>query len=535
MASKKWTVLVVLMLVALLSIPLVAAAQPQLQGPEEQEQPDEPADALAIEGDLASSFYYQGILTENGSPVQGNRSMEFKLFTAASGGTQVGSTITLTVPVIQGQFNVALTAWGASQIDGRALWLAVRAKDASSVWRSLGRTQIRAVPYAMSLLPGARVVKNSSGADVLYLESKGTDYALRAIANHGSYDGVWATGGDDGLYGETTGTGSSNVGVVGLAVASTGSARGGDFYSKSGIGVYAQSDKVQAVYATSDNHDGVAGYSKAAGRSGVYGYSEVANGVFGRSNNVDGYGVFGQNNQIGVATAGFMAGYSPSQKPSTWWDPAALFGGRNGVVGFTKDTTGVGVVAQCTATSGSGCRGIHAISNSPTGWAGKFEGNGNGIYVTVPAGKKGLQVASGTKSAVVGTSDGSRLLYTEESTEVWFTDYGFGTLLEGVAVVTIDPIFAQTVNLAEPYHVFVQAYGPAEMYVTNRTPTSFEVHLLDGDASAEFSYRLVASRRGYEADRLERAPEADSDPNLYPERAAELQALAEQNNGLVPQ
>jgi hypothetical protein len=173
------------------------------------------------------------------------------------------------------------------------------------------------------------------------------------------------------------------------------------------------------------------------------------------------------------------------------------------------------------------------VTKSPSGWAGRFDGDGNGVYISVPAGKKGLQVASGTKNAVVRTSQGSRLLYSEESTEVWFADYGFGSLQDGLAVVAIDPIFAQTVNLHEPYHVFVQVYGDAEVYVANRTPTGFEVVLRDGDANVEFSYRLVASRLGYEDHRLERAPEADSDPNLYPEKRVELEAQAALSNGWV--
>jgi hypothetical protein len=107
------------------------------------------------------------------------------------------------------------------------------------------------------------------------------------------------------------------------------------------------------------------------------------------------------------------------------------------------------------------------------------------------------------------------LLYTEESTEVWFTDYGFGELDDGVAIVPIDPKFAQTVNLEdEAYHVFVQVYGDAEVYVSNRTPTQFEVRLRDGDLNTEFSYRIVGKRSGYENHRLERAPWADGDPNL---------------------
>ena len=52
-------------------------------------------------------------------------------------------------------------------------------------------------------------------------------------------------------------------------------------------------------------------------------------------------------------------------------------------------------------------------------------------------------------------------------------------------------------NLDEPYHVFLQAYADADLYVTNRTAAGFEVHLRDGETNAEFSYRIVAKRQGY--------------------------------------
>jgi hypothetical protein len=128
----------------------------------------------------------------------------------------------------------------------------------------------------------------------------------------------------------------------------------------------------------------------------------------------------------------------------------------------------------------------------------------------------GLSVVGGSKNAVVATSEGARLLYTEESSAVWFTEYGFGKLAGDGVFIAIDPLFAETVNLNEPYHVFVQAYGDAELYVSQRTPEGFEVRLRAGDPGVEFSYRLVATRRGYEGQRLEHAAWADSDPNLYP-------------------
>ncbi len=217
-------------------------------------------------------------------------------------------------------------------------------------------------------------------------------------------------------------------------------------------------------------------------------------GVVGASKSPDGYGGYFYNTSAspntGFAVAGLHPGYTVSDIGS-WVHPAAYFGGQIGVIALTK---GVGGTA------------ILALIDDSTGWAGMFTGVGNGVRVSVPAGKVGLEVNGGTKSAVVGTDDGARLLYTEESTEVWFTDYGFGQLEDGLAVIPIEAIFAQTVNLEEPYHVFVQVYGDAEVYVTNRTAAGFEVHLRDGDDAAEFSYRIVGKRLGYEDDRLERAP-----------------------------
>jgi len=153
----------------------------------------------------------------------------------------------------------------------------------------------------------------------------------------------------------------------------------------------------------------------------------------------------------------------------------------------------------------------------------------------VPAGKAGLTVANGSKPAVVPTADGARLLYAEEATEVWFADYGFGELQDGAAVMPIDPIFAQTVNLDEPYYVFVQVYGDASVYVSECMPGQFEVRLREGDGNAVFSYRLVARRLGYEGQRLERAPWADDDPNLYPEKGMEWEAQEELMEPVAPE
>jgi hypothetical protein len=72
---------------------------------------------------------------------------------------------------------------------------------------------------------------------------------------------------------------------------------------------------------------------------------------------------------------------------------------------------------------------------------------------------------------------------------------------KGVAVVKIDPTFAETVSETADYHVFITPRGDSKgLYVINTTPTSFEVRESGGGTSSlSFDYRIVAKRRGYEA------------------------------------
>jgi hypothetical protein len=179
-----------------------------------------------------------------------------------------------------------------------------------------------------------------------------------------------------------------------------------------------------------------------------------------------------------------------------------------------NDGAGAGVSV---VISGLGVAGNFSIGNSANkqpaiaaftqgaGWAGDFKGLGQGVRILTNSGV-GLQVVGGSKQAVVSTPSGARSLYTEESSEVWFTDYGFGRLRNGRARILIDPAFAQTVNLDQPYQVFVQAYGDADLYVKERTALGFEVVFRAGnDRQAEFGYRIVAKRGGFESARLEPA------------------------------
>lgn len=486
---------------------------------------------LAIEATVTSKISYQGVLRENGALVSGARNLVFEFWDNAAciGSSPSFSVSKPGVAISNGLFSVALEM--PARFSGVAYWLRVRVGSTA-----LGCQELLPVPYALTLRPGATI---SASYTALNLESSSGN-ALVATTS-------------------TTGGGPTAVGVVGKSTATTGGWAGvmGEVASRSDwtVGVLGRAT------ATSGITSGVWGQteSTANGARGVtgwaHGVSGATTGVRGDSESPAGTGVAGFSNATTGSTYGV---YGETMSHSDWtvavWGNArGQSGVTTGVWGTTNSSTGGarGVMGYASATAGE-TYAIVGENASPSGWAAAFNSAGNGVWIGTTRGREALGVnlgdvvvdegnlavggnvtvggnssVGGSKSAVVPTEDGSRLLYTEESAEVWFTDYGFSSLVDGTAQVVIDPIFAQTVNLDQPYHVFVQVYGDADVYVTNRTAAGFAVRLREGDPTSEFSYRIVAKRRGFEDQRLEPAPWADngfylhsqqqmSAPNLVP-------------------
>jgi hypothetical protein len=94
--------------------------------------------------------------------------------------------------------------------------------------------------------------------------------------------------------------------------------------------------------------------------------------------------------------------------------------------------------------------------------------------------------------------------YAVQSTENWIEDFGSAELRDGAATVSIDPLFAQTVNTDVAYHVYLTPNGDTQgLYVTEKQPGSFVVRETGGGRSSiAFDYRIVAKRKGHEAERL---------------------------------
>jgi hypothetical protein len=141
-----------------------------------------------------------------------------------------------------------------------------------------------------------------------------------------------------------------------------------------------------------------------------------------------------------------------------------------------------------------------------------FEAAGNGGDCEVDT--SGNFACTGSIEPVVSLDGGTRKvgLSAIESPKNWFEDAGTGQLVNGSAVVALDPDYVQTVNTDIEYQVFLTPYGDCRgLYVSHRTANSFEVHELGGGTAAlSFGYRIMALRKNYENIRF---PDHTNDPD----------------------
>ena len=130
----------------------------------------------------------------------------------------------------------------------------------------------------------------------------------------------------------------------------------------------------------------------------------------------------------------------------------------------------------------------------------------NGTNATVwTVSETGLAVTAGASATAVKTDEfDQRLLYAVHSPQAWFEDFGSGQLVDGEAVVVLEPIYAATIERSPSYHVFLTPLGDCALYVAEKTPAAFTVRAMDEKRCAvAFDYRIVAARQGSEGQRLE--------------------------------
>jgi len=104
--------------------------------------------AIAALAQGTTAFVYQGQLRDNGTNANGNYTMILKLYDAASGGNQIGSTVTTSAALANGIFSVSVD-FGSSAFDGNARWLDITVTNATTTETLSPRVQLLPAPYSL--------------------------------------------------------------------------------------------------------------------------------------------------------------------------------------------------------------------------------------------------------------------------------------------------------------------------------------------------------------------------------------------------
>jgi hypothetical protein len=351
-----------------------------------------------------------------------------------------------------------------------------------------------------------------------------------------------------GVYAQVTTPAAGSSGVLGF----TGTAFSATYSSEAGIanaGVWADNSKAGSgvpvtLFATGDdvygaaiinngadypalfvdNNGGTAGQFEATASPsntayGVSASTSNGTGVYG-STSGGGNGVEGFNSATTSQDAGVLGIANTS---STTYASFNVYSGVWGDTGTSSTTVSPAWAIGVLGTADDSHAGVFLnnstswstlyVSNANTGGTGL--GSGTALFNTFMAssadgtcgiGSGGSLSCTGPIKGLVSAGGGARTVetYAVQSPENWMEDFGSGQLQNGVAVVTIDAAFAETVSGDSSYHVFITPNGDSKgLYVIAKTPTTFEVRESGGGTSTlSFDYRIVAKRRGYESKRL---------------------------------
>ena len=378
-----------------------------------------------------TSIVYTGQLLSSTSPptaANGTYDFQFQLFNAATGGTQVGPTVSLaSVPVVDGVYNVQLSF--GNVFTGQTLWLQVSY-----------RVHPTSGSPAYTTLSPRQVAPNSAFADYATLsgstqglQTKAVSTAYPTTGQVLTYNGtLWGpglvgaagltvplslsgssanaivqgsnAGGGQGVYGVNTGSGdygflggtdpqfSAPAGVVGSDA--------GDGFGVVGInrtvgafGFLGGSDQVRGnpagVFGSDTSSSGGTGvYGNSANGTGVYGVSTSGfgvNGVSAEDDGVQGQTAVSYHSGVAGINTGSGDGQYTGNAPGVYGENTVsgaygflggiFLGSPTGVFGSGGSSFGVGVHGES-----GGYAGVDGLSNSGDGVDGTSQGSGFGLY-----------------------------------------------------------------------------------------------------------------------------------------------------------
>ena len=324
---------------------------------------------------VTTSINYQGWLVDSADePLNDTYNMTFSLYEVASGGTALDRD-THSVAIENGLFNTEID-FDQGYFDGRALWLGITVGTDPEM---TPRQELRPVPYALSLRPGA-VINGSLSGPVLKVNTNGVNSdGVYAYTTGKESEGFYAeTYGNysEGVYARTHGQGSAGVyaytkGEDSPAVSGKGKKSPGVYGSSTGKeipGVYGVSTGKESpgVHGDSARYAGVYG----TGKYGGYFNGSLSNlsvgvidmevsksyGVYAETSDKDSYGVYALTS--GDYSEGFYAYTTGKDSEGVYVE---TFGDDSeGVKAFTSGKYSAGVSAN---TSGKDSYGVYALTS----------------------------------------------------------------------------------------------------------------------------------------------------------------------------
>jgi len=346
-----------------------------------------------------TTFSYQGSLKDGGNPANGPFDLQFKLFDALTGGTQLSATNTLQdVTVSSGIFSVALDFGTVFTGANRFLEISLRPGASTGTFTTLSpRQPITSIPYAIRSLSAtsadglsASCVNCVTSSQIGSLPTGSANYIQNRtspqtstnfnISGNGTVGGtlsagtgVFSTASGTAVSGIATGSGAVTVaGVYGLSSRLDGNGVIGEANNgTNAYGVWGSSTNGIGVYGSSDTGRGVSGentnITRMGDKPGVYGKGNAEDG--GQFISTTGKGIFAQG-ATGAEAAGAGTGIYASATADGGTGVRGSANGAERICGPGCLLPSIGVYGTSTHPSGIGVQGGTTVGISPTSGTG---------------------------------------------------------------------------------------------------------------------------------------------------------------------
>ena len=205
------------------------------------------AQAPAAAAPPASSFTYQGSLSQNGSPVDGLRDMRFRLYNTEVGGSPIQTVQAFDIEVTDGIFAAEVSFGAAAFASNEQFWVEIEAgpADQSQSYEIIGRQKLTGTPYAL----------NTRG---IHVEANNNITVGATLRLENPAESTWAIfSGSQGRFGiqDTTGPNTrmliDSVGNVGIGTANPGTRLHID---PDGLGLAPQGQSYLAIARNDSNY-----------------------------------------------------------------------------------------------------------------------------------------------------------------------------------------------------------------------------------------------------------------------------------------